>query len=257
MPFNCCQCFHVITGDNPHQCDSCRLPLHLECLSLDPDEIKIFSKKRSINIKLVCNRCSVSLSAASELKTIINKLSESLDARLTKIESSLASVSSPSVSQQEEIIQESVDRSLRAYNVILTNVPENSNVSDVELANDILEQIDASAVVQPDGVQRLGKQNSSSRPRLLKLSFKKTETANLVIRKGFVLRQNDNYKNISVRSDKTKKQMNFFNTVLSEYKRRRENGESDIKIKHIHGVPQIIKQNIGNHTSLNSTGPTV
>lgn len=45
----------------------------------------------------------------------------------------------------------------------LTNVPEHTDRSDVDLANDIMEVIDGTAVVSPDGVSRIGRPRGGSR----------------------------------------------------------------------------------------------
>lgn len=136
-----------------------------------------------------------------------------------------------------------MERSWKASNVILTNVPENAETSDVTLANDILEAIDPKAVVFPDDVKRLGKV-VNGRSRLLQLSFKKVETAKLILRKRDVLKNHHKFKGIGVREDRTKQQIDYMNCLREELNNRRSQGESGITIKYKNNVSYITQVSI-------------
>lgn len=236
--FNCCHCFKKADGNNVTKCFSCKLSLHLACINLTQRDFDTLSKLGSSNLKIVCNRCEVALSTAAELRQAIDTIKTSLDERLSRIESSInAAIFTPL--KQEEMLVESVDRSQRAFNIILANVPENTDRSDVNFANDILEVIEPSAVVSPEDVVRLGKA-SANRPRLLRLHFKTVDKAKLVLRKRDALKKYPDFKNVIVRDDKTKQQLAYLSNLNNELKQRRENGENNVKIKYVNNVPKII-----------------
>lgn len=238
--YNCCQCFKEIVDSNPAKCDSCTLPLHLKCLSLSEEEFKLLSGPRSRNIKLVCSRCVVSLNATSEIKSLISELKTSIETRLSNLEASLKSPMSVAPTQSENIIQESVNRAIRASNVIMANVPEDSETPDIKVVNDILEKIDPNAFAYPEDVCRIGRITTPNKPRLIKIKFRKIETAKLVLRKSSTLKQIPELKNVSIRSDKTPMQITYFKNIKTELKQRLDEGERNLKIKYINGVPQIV-----------------
>lgn len=233
---NCCHCLKVC---NPPYlaCNSCNRPLHGKCLDLTESELRIFTSSKSTHLKLFCNQCKITLNSLQQMKALISDLQSTMEKRLEKIESLIG----PTVLEpvhKEELIQESVERALRAPNVILYNVPEDNEITDAILANDILECIDPSAIVSPDGVSRLGKP-TQNKVRPLKLCFNRVETARLVLTKRSALK-NSKFSNVYVNSDKTKLQQEYFRNIQLELKTRRENGENNIKIKFLNNVPRIV-----------------
>lgn len=171
------------------------------------------------------------------MKNMVLELQSSVENRLGKIES-LFHTSQNDILQRESIIQESVERALRASNVILYNVPEKNDVKDVDIANDILECVDPSAVVCPDNVSRIGKQNRhGSRP--LRLTFAKVDTAKMVLRKRYVLK-NSNFNKVVIANDQTRLQQEYHKSLQRELNMRKSNGEHNLTIKYINNVPQIV-----------------
>ena len=111
--------------------------------------MSLMSRSKQKHIFILCNNCESNLTAINDLKKHLLEIQAAFESRLTAIETAL-SVPRVEVDQQEELIQESVERTLRAINVILVNVPENPSVPDVIVANenDILEIINPPAVSQ-------------------------------------------------------------------------------------------------------------
>ncbi len=163
-------------------------------------------------------------------------MQSSFDKRLKAIEDA---VKAPKfqVFEKEEIIQESVERTFRSCNVILTNVPENTDVPDVIIANGILECVDATIVVSPENVVRIGKP-IQNKPRLLKVRFNNIETVRLVLRKKSALKTS-RFPNVIIRDDKTPRQLNHLKQLRMELNNRNNSGEN-LTIKYIHNVPQIV-----------------
>lgn len=243
---NCCHCFQAC--GKPHlSCDACKSPIHNKCLDLTDSELRTITSSKSPYIKIVCNQCRSSLDNINEMKLVINSLKTSMDSRLKKIEDFINSSQVEQHLQQENIIQEAVERSLRAKNVILYNVPEGTE--DCILANDILECIDLSLVVSPDDVIRVGKINEK-KPRPIKLTCKNLETAKLVLRKGSALK-NSKFSKIFVNSDKTRQQQEYYKNIKNELNLRKDNGENNITIKYVNGIPKIVQNSRPNTSNLN------
>jgi hypothetical protein len=149
-------------------------------------EKKVLPSLRSNNIKNFCNRCNVTISAVSEVKTMINELKQSFDTRLENLESLIKSNALQTLDQKEDTINESVERSIRSCNVVLYNVPESTSDDDFNLANDILKVLDPSLAAMPDDMSRIGN-SKSNKPRLLKIRFKNADMGRLCLRKKSVL----------------------------------------------------------------------
>lgn len=238
MDVNCCHCFNAISQNTPSvKCDGCQLKIHVRCLNISNKEAEIFTRNHSLNIKLFCNRCNVTVAAVSELKTLVSDLKASFENRLSQLESLI--ITKNSTTNNEEIINESVERSLRASNVILYNVQENPAVHEVDIANDILEIIDPSLVVLPENVSRIGKA-MENKTRPLKLRLKSAEMARLCLKKQSALLKNGRYDKIKIKDDRTPRQQQFLKSLQTELTERTAAGETDLTIKYVHNVPQII-----------------
>ena len=211
---------------------------------MSENDVNVIKNIKSQNIKILCNRCESYMSSLSKITTSIDNIKTTLETRLDKIES-LINSSVFNRSADEDLITESVQRSLRAKNIILANVPENSGLADVDVANDILEVIDNSLVVSPDYIARLGTAKTGH-PRLLRLRFKYIEHAKLALKKRDALKGNTKYANILVRDDKTLQQINYLKNLKTELQRRRDNGENNLTIKYKNNVPCIISTNNSN-----------
>jgi hypothetical protein len=172
MADKCCQCALKTNANDSAVCDCCKMRMHYRCTD---DDINFL--RRSKSTQILCKSCKSGLSSVRELKLNIESLQLSLNQRLSAIKSPVISKD-----QKEEIIRESVERSLRVANIILANVPETSNDQDVTVANDILECTDPSTIVSPENVTRLGKK-VLNHPRLLKLKLKDVDMARMVLKR--------------------------------------------------------------------------
>jgi hypothetical protein len=110
----------------------------------------------------------------SEIKTLVNEMKEPFDNRLAQLESLIRENSK--VQDRGEVIDESVERSIRACNIILYNVKESSHPEDVTVANGLLGVIDRSLIVTPENVLHLGERNENM-PRPIRLRFKNSDMA--------------------------------------------------------------------------------
>jgi hypothetical protein len=159
----------------------------------------------------------------AEIKTLVNSMKTSFDERFAQLETLIGSNT----------------RSVRACNVILYNVKKDPHVEDVGIANDILKVINTSLAVSPENVVRLGK-SSGRKPAPLKLRLNNSDSARSCLRKQSVLLGKDVYAKIVIREDKTPRQMQYLKSLREELNQRINSGVTNLTIKYINRVPQII-----------------
>lgn len=245
MSGRCCQCFEQIASLSQRtQCQACKLFVHVDCLDLSEDEKRLVTLVRSNNIKIFCNRCHVSITAISDVRVMINELKTSFDERLNKIEDLIKSNVSNSPIDKDSIINESVERALRAANIIIYNVPEftdsgdSNSVDDVAHVNDVLEICDPSVAVSPDNIQRIGKRQKD-KVRPIKVTLRNCSQALLCLKNKKKLLHSKKFTKIVISDDKTVQQLSNLRALRDELKTRMDNGEKNITIKYINKTPQI------------------
>jgi hypothetical protein len=88
-------------------------------------------------------------------------------------------------------------------------------------------------------VVRLGK-SSGRKPAPLKLRLNHSDSARSCLRKQSVLLGKDVYAKIVIREDRTPRQMQYLKSLREELNQRINSGETNLTIKYINRVPQII-----------------
>lgn len=145
-------------------------------------------------------------------------------------------------STHEELIVELKSRHEREKNIIIVgmNEPSNKNSSDRRKHDydEVFKIINLMIQNCPEPIKcmRLGKYNPDKN-RPIKVLFTSAGTPKLLLRNKSKLPEN-----IRMYSDQTPAQKNYMEALSSELKRREENGETDLTIKYIKGVPKIIKR---------------
>lgn len=135
----------------------------------------------------------------------------------------------------DEIHREVADRSRRAKNLILLNVPENQGpVNDLDFIRRAFSTLPTPSV--PHAAFRLGQVRSGSRPRPLKVIFNAEHDArSVLLNKDFL--QSNNY---IARSDLTPSQLKHLQDLRRELETRARNGEDNLTIRYISGTPMIV-----------------
>lgn len=150
----------------------------------------------------------------------------------------------PDFKQREDLVLEIQERYIRSKNVIFAGIPELEDVNKSDRLQCEKQQVFTilKSVYESDKCPnimkcwRLGKYNPG-KTRLIKVCLESQETA------LFLLRNKDKLtnQNISIFSDQTPSQQKYLQEIKSELNRRQENGESDICIKYVKGIPTITK----------------
>ncbi|KAL0819432.1 hypothetical protein ABMA28_007537 [Loxostege sticticalis] len=127
----------------------------------------------------------------------------------------------------ENLIQELKDRSDREKNIIITGIPEKTDKHfNVRRIHDIEEFTKlATSVIYVPG---------KNRP--LKISFNKNDTPKLLLQNRAKFPDT-----VKIYSDQTPTQKQYLQSVKEELKRRLDEGEKDLIIKYIKGIPSIIE----------------
>lgn len=171
--------------------------------------------------------------------------------RITDLEQDLQALKNSKVSSNpEEIIGEINERSRRATNVILFNLKESSSKDirvkqehDKHLVTKIVSTMNSQIDINDAKSYRLGKP-SKDKVRPLRLILKSIDETKQFIQ-GFskeeVERVDPSLAGVSVSRDKTIQERDYLNHLRNELKIRSENGEADLTIKYISGVPAIVK----------------
>lgn len=186
----------------------------------------------------------------------LNKNLESLNQRVSTNEDRIKALedslqngaAAANTMSPDAVIAEINDRQSRMNNVILYKVPESdhtNNADKKEHDRSKLLTILASANLSHEDVRtffRIGKRGSTG-PRPIKLILKSRELALILTKNwniGTIAENDDTLINVSMTSDKTPNERSFLGNLRGELKKRIENGEPDLTIKYINGVPRIV-----------------
>lgn len=141
----------------------------------------------------------------------------------------------------EQIIREIQDRKKRENNIILLGIPEQTSYSvEQRVLKDesevlyIISQI-SKDIPKPVKIFRIGK-FIPGKMRGLKVCFDKPEPAMQLLRSKDKIASN-----IKIYSDQTPAQRDYFLKTKNELNNRISNGEKDITIKYIKGIPSVVK----------------
>lgn len=192
--------------------------------------------------------------------SVLNNKLDGLETRLTctedriiGIETRVAALEDLGIDtshSSEGIIAEINDRSKRAFNAILHNVPESSSSSakarvecDTSHVVNILETFMPNESAFNYKCTRIGKANKE-KPRPLKVIFENTQLPRLLSAK---FRQDDLSKRhpelsaVSISFDRTEKERKHLQCLRAELQARTSKGEKDITIRYVNGIPVISK----------------
>lgn len=250
---------------------------YLHQLSVFKDEIKemliTFNNSQKENMQTINQNISSINSQLAEikltteslvlenniLKTEIAQLKSSkttTDEKIKVMESDLKQLKSiseilppsqTSITTHGDIVTEVQERLARDKNIIITGIPEiNSTNVEERREHDRTEVMKITESFFPGeptpkvtNLFRLGKYKAdTSRP--VKVCFENPQIVKVMLRKKT---QNDN---IKIYSDQTKCQKEYLNNLREELKKRTDDGETDLTIKYIKGVPKIIKETAKN-----------
>lgn len=241
---NTCTCCNAPTEAHKLiNCSICKKLYNHSCVDLTLSEARTIKSKKNVN--WTCRNCSLVGNDINELKAIILELkNEVADLKSQRN----IQVNNNSAYDMEEIIQEISDRDRRKRNLIIHGIKELSGATKNErLSHDTVKVAEVLTVFSANSISspmRLGKfDNSRSTPRPIKVTLPDEETVHRIIHNIRNIKDNDQFKNISISLDRTPKQIAYYMTIKKQLVDRIQRGEKDLKIKHIRGIPSIISVN--------------
>lgn len=246
------------TRETAVQCDACKGSLHVACTGLSKDDYSRVTRYKTRAIKIMCNKCNSNLDQLLNIKDIIKAETTKLLAKITELETKLADITSAkndvnlSTTQFEDIISEVNERNIRKRNIIIFNLEEpSSNLnkdqrteyekSNISKVLSVVSNENTSAYL---GYHRLGKFTpNNTRPRPLKIILENENEVLSVIKNASKLKQNNDFKNVSISFDKTPRQISVYQELRRQLTERQKNGEMNLKIRYTQGVRKIVALN--------------
>lgn len=264
-------CLGMPKSEYQRYCTNANLPWNCrrsDCLPLDAQPLNILVSKVSLlldNMQEIKSKVDGLLEVPSkldkmqsDLSTISTKLS-SLESRMSTAEDRLnhfearveaVEQKGPATSSTpEETIAEINDRGRRASNLMVYKLQESSSASaDARMENDIAELKKLWKLFVPDQnpeikCHRVGRlQKGGIRP--LKIIFPSAEYPKMFLskfNKDDLSEKSPDFANITVSRDRTDRERQYLNKLRSELERRTKDGETNLTIKYMNGIPSIVK----------------
>lgn len=143
----------------------------------------------------------------------------------------------------DDLILELQERTTRSKNIIIAGITERYSNNAAERREK--DKLEAERIIdfiypncpKPIKIIRIGKYDES-KTRPIKLCFDNQETAKNILRNKINLKEDS----IRIYSDQTPYQQKLMLNLKTELKRRLENGETNLTIKYIKGIPKIVTQ---------------
>lgn len=168
-----------------------------------------------------------------------------LDKKVTNLEANVLNLkrttSDNNQNTTEEIITEIRERTIRSKNLIIEGIPElKSKIPSDRLKHDKVKCINVLKEIlidcpEPEKLIRIGKYNPNQH-RALKVSLSSEE----LVRKILSNRNKKSIENIKIYSDQTQQQRSIIKKLKHEIETRTIEGEKDLRIKYVRGIPKII-----------------
>lgn len=207
-------------------------------------------KLTTVNLTEEQNKLKLDVSSIKNFNTTTQEKIKSLESKLQQINSTTTCQETTPSMKAEEIITELNERCERSKNLLVSGIseptskdPKERQEHDRTMVWNILKSIDPDCV-EPKKVFRLGKYNPNKK-RPIKACF---ESQNIT---KYILRHKSNVKNSEVKifGDQTPQQQAYMKTLTEELDHRTKNGEINLRIKYIKGIPKIISAPSKNSTS--------
>ena len=254
--FGCNAPFGV--DDKTVRCKRCKSKFHTRCskkseLLADGVYSKCCSAVTKNDLKLVLSSCMRELredivaDIRSEIKAVHSKIDklngrvDDHDSELRKISNKVTALESSidpgnlSATGKEEFFVEIEERRKRASNIIVYDLPKDPDgACDLDVINVIFKKVPDFPVAI--SAHRFGVARDD-KPEPLKVSFASSDDALQVLKNKDKLIA---HTEILVKNDLTPTQLSFLKFVQQELSTRIKNGEKNITIKFVKGIPRIV-----------------
>ncbi|KAE9523488.1 hypothetical protein AGLY_016040 [Aphis glycines] len=218
------------------------------------DIIKSITELKTSNAKIISslnshtekiNRLDKKIDDLFKNFSILMEENHNLKLKIVNIEERISCIENNKTQIQQHSFEhdttdELMDRQVRSNNVILFNLPENENGSDLENIKNILTALNEN--IEHFTFYRTRKIKSTIPDRLRPVSGSLTDQSDiftiLQIQKN--LKNSTKWSNIHFSSDKIMKQRDEMANLRKTLQNRRKKGEQNLIIKYVNGIPKII-----------------
>lgn len=229
--------------------------LKKDCKSLP--EIRIVVSSVSSKLEELATGVRACQNLVSDVNARCSALEQRCSANTVAVQSLTTTVEafSPGVAQTSPLIVRDVIAELAKQDrwrcsVVLSGLPESHQSSSSPLVSDSATVIDIISAIIPDQqfdglkIFRLGAPSAQrTRPRLIKVICTSVDQASYILRSAnSVLKSNERFKDIRIFSDKTALQTRYLRSLKDELHNRSSKGETNLYIRHVHGVPRILSK---------------
>lgn len=245
----CSCCSKVVESHLILTCSVCQKRYANSCVGLTSSEVRTINSKKAISWS--CRECEAMGSDITSLKAVIVALQTDIKQLKTSISAqSTSTVLSESIF--EDVVREVQERESRKSNIIIFGMREQPDSlsrdqrshHELENVKNVLSFISETVSTDDISTYRIGKFNpSSDRPRLLKVALGDQKSALHILKSSRKLKDCDAFKHLSISSDKTPKQMQYYRMLKLELDRRKAGGEENIGIRYVHGIQKIVNLN--------------
>lgn len=219
---------------------------------------KISEDVSAINDNLKKLQCTTEnlISEQSKIKTELADLTKTqnnteekiklLEGKIESLQDGTGSQTKQSPQQSlncEEIVSEFQERNKREKNLIITGVPELHSTKQAERSSfDVTEVSNITKIIiancpEPVKAIRLGKYNPDKK-RPIKAFFETSDIVKSILRN----KSKANIDGIKIYSDQTPYQQKVMHDMKEEIKTRTDNGEENLTIKYVKGIPKIMQR---------------
>lgn len=210
----------------------------LDALISSINDIKSSQNKLVTSINDKFSRLGKKVDDLLERISNLAKENEHLKSEVNTLKDKVKTLEENNSSLETKIISEFIDRNSRSHNIILFNLPEETEIisNDRNTLSDIMKAMNLN--ILPVTSSRLGRPSDKCRP--LKLTLPNPNDVFSILHSQSKLKTNPDFKEIKFSSDRTTLQREQMSNLRKELNQRRENGEQNIIIKYIKSEPKII-----------------
>lgn len=226
---SCLKC-HVSNNAECIACDGCEREIHVTCAGLNAQELKVMTLRGGKRtLKFYCYECSEGIKIIPKL---LKKLDE-MEERLNTLSRQQPISENPSFN--DKMAEELLERQKRSNNIVIFNLPVKED--DKRDAGKLLSDL-ANRNINILKSARVGKTNKNGF-KALKVTLSNHDDVDNVLKAKRTLKG----KNIYINTDLTHLQRTNLNELKMEMESRKKNGEEDLIIKYVKGIPKLVKKN--------------
>lgn len=221
----CLKCRNNNDGESI-TCDGCDRKIHLSCSTLNATELKVMTLRGGKRtLKFFCDDCLEGI-------RIMPKLLQKLDSLEERVNQMVAEPKTLTTLSEDTVACELVERQKRSSNIVIFNMPDSDN--DVNAAKEVFTNL-VNKRIDIKSATRVGRENKKGL-RALKITLQDSIMASEILR---AKRDPLKGRNIYIAADLTPCQRAHLNKVKEELLKRKNEGEQNLILKYINGIPKI------------------